>query len=66
MMTLDAGKKENQDITEYHAGDSLSWQAVLADRETVTSGPGTALDQLEGFPQQYSEQKYKIDKKTYY
>ena len=47
MMTLDPGKKENQDITEYHAGDSCSWQAVLADRETVTAGPGTTHVQLE-------------------
>ena len=50
MITLDPGKKENQDITEYQAGDSLSWQAVLADRETVTAGPGTTPVQLDGFP----------------
>ena len=49
-MTLDPGKKEKEDITEYHAGDSLSWQAVLADRETVTAGPGTTPVQLDGFP----------------
>ena len=44
--------------------DHRSWQdVVLADRETVTSGPGTTLAQLEGFPEQYSEQKEKhVDK----
>ena len=57
MQVIKTGHDDQKNIF----ADHRSWQdVVLADRETVTSGPGTTLAQLEGFPEQYSEQKEKI------